>query len=115
RHGKSGWLVRRRNALPSRRERRSLCIGVTQETSRGGANGDSGIGMGDGLAGQLLAYQANKPILDKLLKEAGFEGDNAISSLLGNLDGAKPAAPHVVPAAAAAPAQAVIAAAPPKE
>ena len=82
---------------------------------RGGANGDSGIGMGDGLAGQLLAYQANKPILDKLLKEAGFEGDNAISSLLGNLDSAKPAASPVVPAAPAAPAQAVIAAAPPKE
>jgi hypothetical protein len=79
---------------------------------RGGANGDNGIGMGDGLAGQLLAYQANKPILDKLLKEAGFEGDNAISSLLGSLDSAKPAAPPVV---SAAPAQAAIAAAPPKE
>lgn len=69
---------------------------------RGGGNGGgngSGIGMGEGLAGQLLAYQANKPILDQLLKEAGFEGDNAISSLLGGLDSksapkaeAKPAA-----------------------
>ncbi|MGO6903905.1 flotillin family protein, partial [Rhizobium ruizarguesonis] len=46
-------------------------------------------------------YQANKPILDKLLKEAGFDGDDAISSLLGNLDGAKPARP----ATAAAPAK----------
>jgi len=57
---------------------------------RGGGsagNNGSGIGMGEGLAGQLLAYQANKPILDQLLKEAGFEGDNAISALLGGLDG----------------------------
>ena len=53
---------------------------------RGGGEGGKGIGMGEGLAGQLLAYQANKPILDQLLKEAGFEGDNAISSLLGNLE-----------------------------
>ena len=45
----------------------------------------SGGGVGEGLAGQLLAYQANKPILDQLLKEAGFEGDNAVSSLLANL------------------------------
>ncbi|QND47927.1 flotillin family protein [Rhizobium lusitanum] len=52
-----------------------------------GANGGSGIGLGEGLAGQLLSYQANKPILDRLLKEAGFDGDNAISALLGNLDG----------------------------
>jgi len=41
--------------------------------------------MGEGLAGQLLAYQANKPILDQLLKEAGFEGENAVSSLLAGL------------------------------
>ncbi|MNL77616.1 hypothetical protein D3C87_2038390 [compost metagenome] len=53
---------------------------------RGGGEGSGGgIGMGEGLAGQLLAYQANKPILDQLLKEAGFEGDNAVSSLLANL------------------------------
>ncbi|WP_141683870.1 flotillin family protein [Rhizobium sp. AC27/96] len=55
-----------------------------------GANGGSGVGLGEGLAGQLLSYQANKPILDRLLKEAGFDGDNAISALLGNLD-SKPA------------------------
>jgi ribosomal protein L12E/L44/L45/RPP1/RPP2 len=80
------------------------------------------------LAGQLRSYQANKPILDKLLKEAGFDGDNAISSLLGNLDGAKPAklvpapvkpaipaAPPVAPAAAAAPAKTIAPAAPKKE
>ncbi|MBB6484135.1 flotillin family protein [Rhizobium lusitanum] len=53
----------------------------------GGTNGGSGVGLGEGLAGQLLSYQANKPILDRLLKEAGFDGDNAISALLGKLDG----------------------------
>ncbi|KAA1182547.1 flotillin family protein [Rhizobium tropici] len=52
-----------------------------------GTGGGSGVGLGEGLAGQLLSYQANKPILDRLLKEAGFDGDNAISALLGNLDG----------------------------
>ncbi|TWB61179.1 flotillin [Rhizobium sp. ERR 922] len=52
-----------------------------------GTNSGSGVGLGEGLAGQLLSYQANKPILDRLLKEAGFDGDNAISALLGNLDG----------------------------
>ena len=84
-----------------------------------GANGDSGIGLGEGLAGQLLSYQANKPILDKLLKEAGFEGDDAISSLLGNLDGAKPARPAMPAAApvkpatpAAAPAKPIVPPAP---
>lgn len=51
------------------------------------AAGGSGVGLGEGLAGQLLSYQANKPILDRLLKEAGFDGDNAISALLGKLDG----------------------------
>ncbi len=52
-----------------------------------GASSGNGVGLGEGLAGQLLSYQANKPILDRLLKEAGFDGDNAISALLGNLDG----------------------------
>jgi flotillin len=52
-----------------------------------GTGGGSGVGLGEGLAGQLLSYQANKPILDRLLKEAGFDGDNAISALLGNLGG----------------------------
>jgi flotillin len=68
-----------------------------------GATGGNGIGLGEGLASQLLSYQANKPILDKLLKEAGFEGDDAISSLLGNLDGAKPARPATPAAAPARP------------
>jgi len=84
-----------------------------------GATGGTGIGLGEGLAGQLLSYQANKPILDKLLKEAGFEGDDAISSLLGNLDGAKPARPAMPAAApvkpatpAAAPAKPIVPPAP---
>jgi flotillin len=47
------------------------------------ADGSAGVGLGEGLAGQLLSYQANKPILDRILKEAGFTGDaNAIESLL---------------------------------
>lgn len=57
-----------------------------------GGNGGNGVGLGEGLAGQLLSYQANKPILDRLLKEAGFDGDNAISALLGNLEGRTAAA-----------------------
>ncbi|OEC98434.1 MULTISPECIES: flotillin domain-containing protein [unclassified Rhizobium] len=60
-----------------------------------GTNSGSGVGLGEGLAGQLLSYQANKPILDRLLKEAGFDGDNAISALLGNLDGKTNAAQPV--------------------
>ena len=45
---------------------------------------------GEGLSGQLLAYQANKPIVDRLLKEAGFEGDNAVSALLGGIEKKEP-------------------------
>ena len=32
------------------------------------------IGLGDGIAGQLLSYQANKPIIDRILREAGLRG-----------------------------------------
>ena len=45
--------------------------------------------MGDGLAAQLLSYQANNPILDRLMKETGFDGDNVVSSLLDKLDTGK--------------------------
>jgi flotillin len=51
---------------------------------RGGANGSggNGIGLGDGLASQLLSVSAFKPIIDKILVEAGFAaGPDAISSL----------------------------------
>ncbi len=46
----------------------------------------AGIGLGDGLAGQLLALQANKPIVNSILAEAGFAGgNNALDSLLGSV------------------------------
>jgi uncharacterized membrane protein YqiK len=53
----------------------------------GGGDGKGGVGLGDGIAGQLLAYQANKPVVDRILKEAGF-GNNgdAISSLLDGIE-----------------------------
>ncbi|MGO4572471.1 flotillin family protein [Microvirga sp. 2TAF3] len=46
----------------------------------------AGIGLGDGLAGQLLSLQANKPIVDTILAEAGFaKGGNPIETLLGSV------------------------------
>jgi flotillin len=56
-----------------------------------GAGGDgnghgNGIGLGDGIASQLLAYQANKPILDRLLKKAGFVGADPLKALLGGIE-----------------------------
>jgi uncharacterized membrane protein YqiK len=51
----------------------------------GKAASDGGIGLGDGLAGQLLSLQANKPIVDTILAEAGFSGGgNALDTLLGS-------------------------------
>jgi flotillin len=48
-----------------------------------GASGDgNGVGLGDGIAGQLLAYQANKPIIDRVLREAGFIGPDPLAALL---------------------------------
>jgi len=47
---------------------------------RGGANGGAnggghgGIGLGDGLVAQLLSVTAFKPIIDRILAEAGFAG-----------------------------------------
>jgi len=56
----------------------------------------------------LLSYQANKPVLDQLLKEAGFTGENAIASLMGDLQ--PPAKPKAVtaPPAAPKPAESVV-------
>jgi flotillin len=49
-----------------------------------GAKGGDDVGFGEGLAAQLLAYQANKPILDEVLSSAGFKnGGNAVDTLLG--------------------------------
>ena len=60
----------------------------------GKANSDGGgIGLGDGLAGQLLALQANKPIVDTILSEAGFSGGgNALDTLLGSATSKQPIA-----------------------
>jgi flotillin len=47
----------------------------------GGGLGSS-LGLGDGLASQLLSVSAFKPIIDKILVEAGFAaGPDALSSL----------------------------------
>ena len=53
---------------------------------RGGSSGGNGVGLGDGIAGQLLAYQANKPIIDRILHEAGFAGADPIKALLGGME-----------------------------
>ena len=58
-----------------------------------GGDGNGSVGLGEGLAGQLLAYQANKPIIDRVLREAGFTGPNPLDALLGGT--ATPAHPVV--------------------
>ncbi|MDI4236917.1 flotillin domain-containing protein [Bradyrhizobium sp. Arg237L] len=56
---------------------------------RGGSghlNGIGGIGLGDGLAAQLLSVSAFKPMIDKILSEAGFPtGPDALTSLTSAL------------------------------
>jgi flotillin len=55
---------------------------------RGGVGGvgGSGLGLGDGLASQLLSVSAFKPIIDKILAEAGFAaGPDAVTSLTNAL------------------------------
>jgi len=52
----------------------------------GGMNGAGGLGLGDGLAAQLLSVSAFKPMIDKILSEAGFPaGPDALSSLTAAL------------------------------
>ena len=69
---------------------------------RGGGNGamnghSNGLGLGDGLAAQLLSVSAFKPIIDKILAEGGFAaGPDALSTLTNALAAqqlAHPAAP----------------------
>lgn len=49
-------------------------------------NGAGGLGLGDGLAAQLLSVSAFKPMIDKILSEAGFPaGPDALSSLTAAL------------------------------
>jgi flotillin len=52
----------------------------------GGTGGGQGLGLGDGLAAQLLSVSAFKPMIDKILTEAGFAtGPDAITSLTNAL------------------------------
>jgi flotillin len=74
---------------------------------RGGANGGtnggghSRIGLGDGLAAQLLSVTAFKPIIDRILAaEAGFAGGpDALTSLTNALAAKQLAHPATPPAA----------------
>jgi flotillin len=66
-----------------------------------GGGGGGGLGLGDGLAAQLLSVSAFKPIIDKILGEAGFPaGPDALTSLTAALaqrkaEGAAPAADEI--------------------
>jgi flotillin len=52
----------------------------------GGAGAGGGLGLGDGLASQLLSVSAFKPIIDRILAEAGFAaGPDALASLTNAL------------------------------
>jgi flotillin len=69
---------------------------------RGAANGGGhvGIGLGDGLAAQLLSVSAFKPIIDRILAEAGFAGGpDALTSLTNALAAKQLAYPATPPAA----------------
>jgi len=56
----------------------------------GAGNGAGGRGGSDGLVDALLAYRAQSPVIDSLLKEAGFATEgNPITSLIA-ATGAKP-------------------------
>jgi flotillin len=74
-----------------------------------GCVGGGGLGLGDGLASQLLSVSAFKPIIDKILTEAGFAaGPDALTSLTNALaqktpDGSPIETPATPAEAAAAP------------
>ena len=58
----------------------------------GGGGGN--LGLGDGLASQLLSVSAFKPIIDKILTEAGFaDRPDALTSLTNALAAAQLANP----------------------
>jgi flotillin len=66
-----------------------------------------GLGLGDGLAAQLLSVSAFRPIIDKILTEAGFAtGPDALTSLTTALAAQQLASP-AEPTATAADAPAV--------
>jgi flotillin len=53
---------------------------------RGGGGAGGGLGLGDGLARQLLSVSAFKPIIDRILAEAGFAaGPDALTNLTNAL------------------------------
>jgi flotillin len=51
----------------------------------GGGNGEAGgrgVGFGEGLAGQLLKVHALKPMIDEVLRQAGYKsGDDPVKAL----------------------------------
>ena len=60
--------------------------GAAGGNSGGGGGGNGGLGLGDGLAAQLLSVSAFKPMIDKVLAEAGFPaGPDALTSLTAAL------------------------------
>ena len=58
----------------------------------GGAGGDQPGAVGD-LSSQLLSFTAQKPILDEILKQAGFEGADPRQALLAASVGGASKAP----------------------
>jgi flotillin len=64
----------------------------------GSANGSGGgLGLGDGLAAQLLSVSAFKPIIDRILAEAGFAGGPDALTSLTNALAAQQLAGHPTP------------------
>jgi flotillin len=67
----------------------------------GGGGAGGGLGLGDGLASQLLSVSAFKPIIDRILAEAGFAaGPDALTNLTNALAAQHLANPVEPPAAA---------------
>ena len=64
----------------------------------GGVGGDQPGAVGD-LSSQLLSFTAQKPILDEILKQAGFEGADPTQALLAASVGGASKAPAQSPAA----------------
>jgi flotillin len=64
----------------------------------GGSGGSGGLGLGDGLASQLLSVSAFKPIIEKILAEAGFAaGPDVLTSLTNALAAKQISTPGEVP------------------
>lgn len=51
----------------------------------GRSDGGGAESFGDGLTGQLLRYRAQAPVLDEILRQAGFEGKDPIAAFTGGL------------------------------